>query len=202
MTRIQRLFSILAISLIATMAYSQEPPSGEDLSSMMAKAQQYTQPGEHHSKLERLVGNWKTQMRITMQGAPDTATEGTASIKWIMPGRWLQMESNGSLMGLPMHSITLLGYDNFKQSYVTTAISTIDTAMNHAEGDFTPDDKALILYGTLDEYLTGEHDKMVKTVYRFVSDNEITIEVHDLPIGEVNTQVLEFKLLRDTSVDG
>jgi hypothetical protein len=52
------------------------------------------------------------------------------------------------------------------------------------------------MYGTLDEYLSGEHDKMVKYVYRFVSADEIVFEVHDLPIGEVNTQVMEFRFTR------
>ncbi len=196
MIQTQRLVLILILGLTSMVLSAQQQPSGEDLSAMMAKAQQYTQPAEHHQKLERLVGNWNTEMRITMQGAPSAASAGTSTVKWIMPGRWLQMEANGSLMGLPMHSITLMGYDNFKHSYVTTSISTLDTAMNRSEGDFTPDDKALVVYGTLDEYLTGEHDKMVKTIYRFVSDDEIMIEVHDLPIGEVNTKVLEFKMVR------
>jgi hypothetical protein len=43
------------------------------------------------------------------------------------------------------------------------------------------------MYGTLDEYLTGEHDKMVKSVWRFVSDDEMRLEVHDLAIGESNS---------------
>lgn len=187
------IFCLMSFSLTAQ---EQQQPSGDALAEMMAKAQKYTQPGEHHKKLERFVGEWDMEMRITMQGAPGTATQGTSSIKWLMPGRWLQMQGTGSMMGLPLNTITLLGYDNFKQSYVTTSISSIDTAMNRSEGDFTPDDKALVVYGTLDEYLTGEHDKMVKTVYRFISEDELNIEVYDLPIGEVNNQVLEFKMTR------
>jgi hypothetical protein len=89
-----------------------------------------------------------------------------------------------------------MGYDNFKQSYVTTMVSTMDTAMLHAEGDMDPSGKALLAYGTLDEYLTGEHDKMVKYVWRFVSDDEIVLEIHDLPIGEHNTKVVEITYSR------
>ena len=48
-----------------------------------------------------------------------------------------------------------------------------------------------IAYGTLDEYLTGEHDKMVKYVWRFTSPTQMVLEVHDLPIGENNTKVVE-----------
>jgi hypothetical protein len=37
---------------------------------------------------------------------------------------------------------------------------------------------------------------MVKNVYRFVDADTIVLEVHDLPIGETNTQVIEFKYTR------
>ena len=72
----------------------------------------------------------------------------------------------------------------------------MDTIMIHQEGDMDPGGKALLMYGTLDEYLTGEHDKMVKTVFRFLSEDEIVMEVHDLPIGEKNTKVFEIRYKR------
>ena len=76
-------------------------------------------------------------------------------------------------------------------------VNNMDTALRHAEGDMTPDGSALVLYGTLDEYLTGEHDKMVKYVYRFVNDDEFILEVHDLPIGLENTKVMEAHFHRE-----
>jgi hypothetical protein len=50
--------------------------------------------------------------------------------------------------------------------------------------------------GTLDLYLTGEHDKLVKSVWRFVDADTLLLEVHDLPIGEVDTKVFEIKYTR------
>jgi hypothetical protein len=76
-------------------------------------------------------------------------------------------------------------------SYVATTVTSADTAMVRYEGDMDPSGDALIMYGTLDEYITGEHDKMVKYLWRFTNDNRIVLEVHDLPIGERNTQVIE-----------
>ena len=84
----------------------------------------------------------------------------------------------------------------YKQSYVATAVDTMDTAMRRAEGDLDPSGKALLMYGTIDEYLTGEHDKMVKLVWRFLSDDELVLEIHDLPIGEKNTKVVETRYRR------
>jgi hypothetical protein len=170
-----------------------------DMAAMMEKAKKLTQPGEHHVLLERFLGRWKTETRFFMGGQPTPPEAGTAEFSWLMPGRWLQGKSKGSMMRMPLEGFHLLGYDNFKQSYVTCHVSNLDTAMNCSEGDLDPGGKALLTYGTLDEYLTGEHDKMVKYVWRFRSEDEIALEVHDLPIGEQNTKVVEITFRREES---
>ncbi|MEM9380977.1 MAG: DUF1579 family protein [Planctomycetota bacterium] len=167
-----------------------------DYAAMMEAAKKYTQPGKYHELLEKFIGDWETTCQITMGPQPGKPEPGTARFEWKVEGRWIEGVITGSMMGMPLTSYSWIGYDNFKQSYVWTRIADADTAMTAAEGDLTPDGKSLIMYGTLDEYLTGEHDKMVKYAWRFVSDDEIVLEVHDLPIGEVNTKVIEFRYRR------
>ena len=150
----------------------------------MAQAAKYIQPGEHHKLLERFLGEWKTETRIFMGDTATPPDSGTSTTTWMMPGRWLQTKAKGMLMGQHFETFTVMGYDNFKMSYVFTTVSSVDTAMNRSEGDLDPKTNALVMYGTLDEYLTGEHDKMVRTVIRFNSDDEIVMEIHDLAIGE------------------
>lgn len=174
----------------------QDPQRGPDMAAMMARMARYTQPGPHHAALQRFVGTWITEMRITMAGSETPAEKGESTFSWLMDGRWLQARGTGSMMGQPVESFVLLGYDNFKQSYVSTGVTSMDTAMLRTEGDMTRDGDALISYGTMDEYLTGEHDKMVKLVWRFVSDDEMVQEVHDLPIGESGTKVVEIRYRR------
>jgi hypothetical protein len=185
-----------AMALVLFTPASAASQSQADMAAAMAKAKRFTQPGDAHKVLERFVGKWSTELRMFGMGKPTPAERGTAEFSWLMPGRWLKMESTGSMMKLPTQTFMLLGYDNFKQSYVSTNISSLDTAMTHAEGDMDPSGKALISYGTLDEYLTGEHDKMVKYVWRFNSPNEMVLEVHDLPIGESNAKVVEIAFRR------
>ena len=158
---------------------------------MMAKAQKFTQPGENHKLLEKMIGKWGTETRLVMGGKRGRAEKGTSETTSLIEGRWVQSVAKGTMFGKPTESVSIFGYDNFKQSYVMTFVSSMDTAMLRAEGDMDPGGKVLIAYGTLDEYLTGEHDKMVKYVWRFKSDDEILFEIHDLPIGEKNTQVIE-----------
>ena len=43
----------------------------------------------------------------------------------------------------------------------------------------------------MDEWMTGEHDKAVKYVYRFVDDDHMIFEMHDLGIVPGETMVIE-----------
>lgn len=176
-----------------------QDPGAQDpqaMKEMMAKAAKFTKPGPMHKELEKFVGTWTTGSSFVMGGNKTPASPGTMTFRWLMDGRWLACEWKGTLMGNPYESFWLMGYDNFKQSFVITTVQNMDTAMLRSEGDLTQDGKTLITWGTLDEYLTGEHDKTVKNVFRFVDADHITIEVHDMHIGESNTQVLDIALTR------
>lgn len=169
-------------------AQSKAQPAAQDIKAMMAKAASIRAPGKNHGILSRFVGDWVTETRVIGM-AP---SKGTTSFTWLMDGRWLQGRSTGTMMGAPAESFAILGYDNFKQSFVATFVSSMDTAMLHAEGDLDRTGKKLTTYGKMDEYLTGEHDKMVKYEWTFVSDDEIHFDVHDLGIGEPNTKVVSY----------
>ena len=182
---------VLALTGICAPGHAQQQDPSAAMKAAMEKAKRFTEPGPAHKVLERFLGKWTTQTRLYMGPKPTAPEQGTAEFSWVMPGRWMKSEGAGTLMGLPSRTFMLMGYDNFKQSYVVTMVNGIDTAMTHAEGDIDPSGNTLIAYGTLDEYLTGEHDKMVKYVWRFQSPTRIVLEVHDLPIGENNTKVVE-----------
>jgi hypothetical protein len=178
----------LALALVLP-APAQDP--GADMQEMMARMQRWTKPGENHQALQRFVGKWTTETRVHMGGQASPPEKGTAEFAWRIDGRWLEGTWKGSLMGMPSSGAMWLGYDNFKMSYVWSQISNHDTMLLHSEGDMTRDAKSLVMYGPLDEYLTGEHDKMVKYAWRFVSEDEMRFEVHDLPIGETGALVVD-----------
>jgi hypothetical protein len=167
------------------------PFTKEDMEKAMAQMSKMIAPGPHHKELERFLGSWKTTTRFVMGGNKTPGESGTATVSWLMDGRWLKFDLTGAMMKRPYTGFVMMGYDNFKRSFVSTSVTSIDTAMVRLEGDMDPSGKSLLMYGTLDEYTTGEHDKMVKYVYRFESADRMVLEVHDLPIGESNTQVVE-----------
>jgi hypothetical protein len=186
-----------AIALPISLASGrQDPAAGHDMAEMMKKAEKFTKPGPNHAMLARFIGTWDTSFQLCHGDQKMPAEPGTSQFSWLFEGRWLQQESRGTMMGMPIEGFGILGYDNFKMSFVNAFVSTMDTALNTSEGDLDQGGKNLISYGRLDEYLTGEHDKTFKTAWRFISDDEMLFEVHDFAIGEVGTKVIEIRYTR------
>lgn len=178
---------------ILSAAEPPKPPAEQvDMAEMMARMKKFTATGPEHEWLQRFLGEWDTETRITGMSGPETKPEkGTARGRWLIDGRWLALEGEGVMMGRPLKYFYLFGYDPFKMSYMTASVHSMDNSLVTTEGDLDPKTGSLLTYGTLDEYLTGEHDKMVKAVWRFKDANTMTFELHDLPIGETNTLVVE-----------
>ena len=155
-------------------------------------------PGPAHERLAELVGKWDMTTRMWMGGAGSKPSEskGSAEITWLAEGKWLQNKWTSQMMGRPLSGLTLLGYDNFKARYVATMVDSMQTCMNSASGHFDQSGDDLILWGTIDEPMTPEQDKMVKYVYRGYGKDKWTLEVHDMMIGESNTKVIEMAFTR------
>jgi hypothetical protein len=100
------------------------------------------------------------------------------------------------MFGQKIATTTILGYDNFKERFVSCTVDSLQTAMNTASGLFDKKGDDLILWGKIDEPMTPEQDKEVKYVYRGFGKDTYTFEVHDMMIGEPDTKVVEFEMAR------
>ena len=196
--------SLLAFALGATLAAvlpwvarpQQEPPMNEQMKQMIEMGKKFTEPSEAHKKLADYVGTWTCDWKMGMSGQLAPVGTSKAVTSWLVPGKFIKTEIEGTMMGQPFKSFGFAGYDNFKQAYVRSIIDSQQTAILSAQGKLTQDGKTMIWYGTLDEYLTGENDKMVKYVVRWKDADHFVEEVHDLGIGETNTQVIELAFSR------
>ena len=162
---------------------------GKPLPDGMKRWQEACTPGPAHKELARFIGTWDTETAFTGMG-DDQKSKGTAEWRWLFDGRWIQQTWSGSMMGQPVQGQMTLGYDNFKQKYVGSSVNTLETTMQSYAGNFDQSHTALISYGKMDEPMTGEVDKPVKFVWRFEGKDKMTLEVHDLAIGETNTKVV------------
>jgi len=179
--------TLLAAGVFLTCAFVQE---GKPLADGMKRWKEACTPGPAHKDLARFIGTWDTETEILGMGEP-MKSKGTAEWKWLYEGRWIQQNLSGEVMGQPFQGQMTMGYDNFKQKYTTAAVDTMQTTLITSEGNFDQSRQVLIMYGKIDEPMTGEIGKTFKSVWRFDGPDKITREVHDLAIGETNTKVFE-----------
>jgi hypothetical protein len=185
--------ALAALALLPGLAGSQD--GGEKTpDQMMALMKKWSATDEHHKELAWYLGTWDTEMRMT--GAP-AAEKGTSEFKWIVDGRWIAEDFNGTLMGAPYHGYGVMGFDRFKKKWVSTWVSSADTAMLRFEGVVVdPTGKVKVLWCNLDEYLTGERDRPAKGVYRKIDENTFLYELWDMAMGLEGGKVLEITYKR------
>lgn len=201
MSRLQKsvwLAVLLALTIDSTNTKGTEMTNEAEMQAMLQRWQEACTPGPAHEKLSPFVGKWDTVTRVWMAGPdqPPAESKGTSVTSWWDEKRWLQTSSDGEMMGQPERGHGVMGYDNYKKKYVATWVSSSTTALLSMEGGFDQSGKTLILYGLMDEPMTGEHDKVVKYIWRLDNPDRIVFEVHDLPIGETNTKVIEMVYTR------
>jgi hypothetical protein len=164
---------------------------------MQERTRQATSLGEHHEALARFVGDWSLEIALVMPGMERQSWEGTATYEWLIDGRWLGQKVEGTMFGGPYESFTILGWDSYAKNHVAVTVSSMDTAMNMVRGVVVdPGGATTALYGTLDEYTTGELAKPYKVVTRVADDDHHTMEIWDLGIGPDGAMVLEFRYTR------
>lgn len=99
--------------------------------------------GEQHRWLERMVGEWTSEMEAAMKpGDPPETFTGTESVR-SLDGLWVLCEGRPS--GGGSTTIMTLGYDTAKQRYVGTFIGSMSTYMWIYEGSVDASGKVLAL---------------------------------------------------------
>jgi len=197
MTLSQAMAVVIAVLALGGSMPEQTPAEQVTMEQVMARMKEAAQLGPHHKALARYLGNWDVEIAVVMPGAPTQRSKGTAVYSWAIDGRWLTQRITGQFMGAPYEGFALIGFDNYAKNHVAVAVSSMDTAMIMTRGLVVdPAHKVRTLYGTLDEYTTGELHKPLKVVLRDESDARHVMEIWDLGIGETGAKVLEYTFTR------
>jgi hypothetical protein len=188
------LFFVVLLFLSGTVIAQDKMP---DKDAVMKKWMEAATPGEAHQKLNDLVGSWDMATTMWMNGPdkPPTLAKGTAELRWVLDGRFLQQETKGEFMGMPSQGMGFNGYDNLDKKYTMFWIDNSATAMYTAEGNFDKAGKVLTMYGKMDDAISGEHDKPAVYILRLVDKDKWVFEFHD-PILQHNTKVGEIVYTR------
>lgn len=197
MYRYTLLATTVAMLIGAIPAAGAEDPNLQDMAGASERMAIAATPNEHHAALARLLGEWKVELVMTIPGMPEQVSQGTGVYEWVIEGRWLGERVKASMMGMPYESFSLIGYDTNARNHVAATVSSMDTALNVVRGVVVdPSHQTTAMYGTLDEYMTGETGKPYKVVSRTVDKDHHVVEVWDLGIGVDGAKVLEFRFSR------
>ena len=178
---------ILLIPIAASQDLSKGP--GESLAKMMKKAEFYATPSDPHRFLEQFRGLWTTSS-VVMDTEPQL---GSTTNSMILGDRFLEMNYQGAFLGVELEGKVTLGYDNYKHKFTAVYIDNLNTSIRTAEGMLNQSGTVLSLWGTMDEWLTDEHDKPILYQYKILDHNTIIFEVHDLSLTPRNTKVIDVK---------
>jgi len=163
-----------------------------DQAEMMKKMEAAGRPGPAHEALKALVGNWKAEVKCWMdpKGSPEV-TQGTATARWILSGRFLEEEFRGEMMGKPFTGRTLLGYDNTKQTFNSVWVCDTQTSMFVSEGKGDAAN-VITLEGKATCPATEKKDILMKTVYRVINPDKHVLEMFDGSQGNAKTMEITY----------
>jgi hypothetical protein len=176
---------IASLAFVAIATHTDEVP-GQTLARMDQLGKELATPNSHHKILEKLAGEWDTESRV-MGMDP---TSGKASHEMIYDNRFLNGTHTGMFFGIQFESRLTIGYDNYKHKYVISIIDNLGTSLRTAEGILNNSENVLSFWGTMDEWMSDEHDKPVMYQFKFIDKDIFTLSIHDLAIIDKDSLVI------------
>ncbi len=168
------------------------PPSEVDKQEMMKKMVEAGTPGPAHKALDAFVGNWKAEVKCWHEpGEQPQVSQGTAKAGWTLNGHFLEEEFQGEMMGKPFRGLSLIGYDNTKQTFNSVWVSDMQTSMFVSEGRGENGNKVITLEGKANCPATGRKDVLMKSVFRVLGPDRHVFEMYD-----GNTKTMEITYSR------
>ena len=196
-----RLTSLLATSLLVLLfsvpvfADDKHHEKQMDMDEMMKVWKKLATPGEPHKLLTRLEGSWTTKTKEWMEpGKPPQETSGSAEIKSLLGGRFIQQEFTGKMMGAPFSGVGIDGYDNLRKKYVTVWIDTFGTGIFSMEGNASPDGKTITLNGSHE--MPGGGQMSHRAVWTVLDNNTFTFVMFGTHPGQDEHKVMEISYTR------
>lgn len=148
-------------------------------------------PGPHHARLAGFAGSWDIHTRFWQQpGAAPHESDGTAELRLILGGRFLEQRQEGRHLGRPTSGIGYVGFDNAKGRYVSLWLDDLNTAVLRTEGAPDPSGKVIRTRGTIDDAATGKVLR-IEEVMTLVGPDRFTYEAWVGPSGGKLARVME-----------
>ena len=156
----------------------QTPEQKEDKAAKaMAAEMALAGPAEEHRRLEALAGTWDREIKVWMNpGATPIAGKARSVGTMILGGRFLKIESKGTMGGFTVESLNIIGFDRRTKKYTQVGYDSTGTYYVTATGDYDPSQNAIITYGEDFDPVIGGTQKYT-FIIRFISPTKYVEEV-------------------------
>jgi Protein of unknown function (DUF1579) len=187
----------LALALLASPVFAKEKKHEKpmDPQAMMEMYQKLATPSEPHKLFATLAGSWTTTTKEWMEpGKPPTESSGTAEMKMLLDGRFLQQDFTGEMMGQPYTGMGITGYDNLRKKYVSIWLDTMSTGSFMMEGTGSADGKTITLKGQHAE--PGGGHMTHRAIWKIVDNNTQTFDMYGAHQGGKEMKEMEIVYTR------
>jgi hypothetical protein len=147
-------------------------PAGEMTPEMKA-AMEAMLPGPAHEKLAKLAGEWTTRSKLAVPGQPPEETEGTSKIAVVMDGRFIHQEDSGTMMGMPVKSAKLMGFNNGSKKYEAVWTYSLGTNMMTMTGTSDDGGKTIKCSASFDNEMGVK--ETLNVTYKLSDDDHFTV---------------------------
>jgi hypothetical protein len=139
----------LVITAIPVLAQDEPMPDSAALAEMQEALMESARPGPEHQLLASLEGEWDLDVKIWMHpGAAPVETAGKGANEMILGGRWLKWTTVGDLMGQPVESFNMIGFDRRHKKFVMVGFDDLGTYYIAASGTYDEESRTVLLAGT------------------------------------------------------
>jgi hypothetical protein len=105
---------------------------------------------EDRQRLAGFVGSWSIHMTFWPQpNAAPQESDGTAVIRWVLDGRYIEQRQDCPMMGRPASGIGYTGFDDIAREYVAVWMDDLDASMLQTRGTFDPAKRAIMTRGVV-----------------------------------------------------
>ncbi|MFH1194679.1 MAG: DUF1579 domain-containing protein [bacterium] len=181
MKKMMLLFSVILFTVVSNSSFGQETQQGMDEG--MKTWMEFMTPGPMHEILAKGAGDWKVKSTFWMYpGAEPQVTDGTAKGEMILGGRYLRVEQSTTVMGMPMNGVSLEGFDNAKEIFVSTWIDNMGSGISFTEGKYDAEKKMINYEGKMTDPMTKSDAKFRQTT-EWTDDGKIIIKMYGYTQG-------------------
>jgi len=185
----------VTLTVATALAKDKKSEKQMDPQAMMETYKKLATPGEPHKLFASLAGSWTTKTKEWMEpDKPPMESTGSAEMKMLLDGRFLQQEFTGDMMGQPYSGVGISAYDNLRKRYVTMWIDTMGTGIFTMEGTASADGKTITLKGQHAE--PGGGHMTHRAVWKIVDSNTQTFDMYGTHEHGKEMKVMEITYTR------